>query len=107
MVCDIGVITIMDLFMVGGEGAVGIYLWVRVWPWVRGWSAVLGEGVFGAGWGGSVGLVAAFACSFTAVAGDWFLGGDWALGCVSAQIWDIPNVSLFPRIVSLKSFGTS
>ena len=63
--------------------------------------------MFGAGWGGSVGLVAAFACSFTAVAGDWFLGGDWALGYVSAQIWDIPNVSLFPRIVSLKSFGTS
>ena len=36
-----------------------------------------------------------------------FGGGDWALGYVCAQIWDFPNISLFPRILSLKLFGNS
>ena len=34
-----------------------------------------------------------------------FWEGDWALDYVSNQIWDFPNISLFPKIVSLKSFG--
>ena len=32
-------------------------------------------------------------------------GGDWALGYISSQIWDFPNVYLFPGILSLKLFG--
>ena len=36
-----------------------------------------------------------------------FWKGDWALGYVSTQIWDVPNISLFPKIVTLKSFGNS
>ena len=34
-----------------------------------------------------------------------FWKGDWALGYVSTQIWDFPNISWFPKILSLKSFG--
>ena len=35
-----------------------------------------------------------------------FWNGDWALGYVSTQIWDFPNISLFPKILlSLKSCG--
>ena len=33
--------------------------------------------------------------------------GDWALGYVSIQIWDFPNISLFPKILILKWFGNS
>ena len=33
-----------------------------------------------------------------------FWKGDWALGYVSTQIWDFSNISLFPKILSLKSF---
>ena len=29
-----------------------------------------------------------------------FWKGDWALGYVSTQIWDFPNISLFPKILS-------
>ena len=36
-----------------------------------------------------------------------FWKGVWALGYVSTQIWDFPNISLFPKILSLKSFGNS
>ena len=36
-----------------------------------------------------------------------FWKGDWALGYVSTQIWDFPNIFLFPKILSLKSFGNS
>ena len=36
-----------------------------------------------------------------------FCRGDGALGYVSTQIWDAPNISLFPKILSLKSFGNS
>ena len=32
---------------------------------------------------------------------------DWALGYVSIQIWDFPSISLFPKILNLKSFGNS
>ena len=31
-----------------------------------------------------------------------FLKGDWALGYVSNQISHFPNISLFPKILSLK-----
>ena len=33
--------------------------------------------------------------------------GNWALGYVSAQICDFPNISLFPKILILKSFGNA
>ena len=36
-----------------------------------------------------------------------FLNGDWALTYVSTQIWDYLNISLFPKILSVKSFGNS
>ena len=36
-----------------------------------------------------------------------FWEGDWELDYVSTQIWDFPNISLFPKILSLKSFGNS
>ena len=32
---------------------------------------------------------------------------DWGLGYVFTQIWDFRNISLFPRILSLKLFGNS
>ena len=35
-----------------------------------------------------------------------FWKGDWALGYVSTQIWDFSNISLFPKILSLKSSTT-
>lgn len=34
-----------------------------------------------------------------------FYKGDWAQGCVPMQFWAFPNVSLFPKILSLKLFG--
>ena len=34
-----------------------------------------------------------------------FWKGNWAY--VSTQIWDFPNISLFRKILSLKSFGNS
>ena len=34
-------------------------------------------------------------------------GGDWVLGYVSTEIWDLRDISLFPKILSLKSFGNS
>ena len=36
-----------------------------------------------------------------------FWKGDWTLGYVSTQIWDFPNISLFPKILSLKSLSNS
>ena len=33
--------------------------------------------------------------------------GSWAGRSSKAQIWDFPNISLFPMILSLKSFGNS
>ena len=36
-----------------------------------------------------------------------FWKGDRALGYVTTQIWDFPNICLFPNILSLKSFGNS
>ena len=34
-----------------------------------------------------------------------FWKGDWALGYESTQIWDFRNISLFSKILILKSFG--
>ena len=34
-----------------------------------------------------------------------FWKGDWALGYIFTQIWVFRNISLFPKIVSLQSFG--
>ena len=36
-----------------------------------------------------------------------FWKGDWALDYVSTQIWDFSNICLFPKILSLNSFGNS
>ena len=36
-----------------------------------------------------------------------FPKGDWALGYVSAQVWDFLNISLFPKLLSLKLVGNS
>ena len=36
-----------------------------------------------------------------------FWKGDWGLGYVFTQIWDFRNISLFPKILSLKLFGNS
>ena len=36
-----------------------------------------------------------------------FLKGDWPLGYVFAKIWDFPNISLFLKTLSLKSFCNS
>ena len=36
-----------------------------------------------------------------------FWKGDWALGYVSTQIWDFPNISWFPKILSLTSIHNS
>ena len=32
---------------------------------------------------------------------------DWALGNNSMKFWDLPDISQFPKILSLKSFGNS
>ena len=37
---------------------------------------------------------------------NFWIGG-WALGYVSTQIWDFPNISLFPKILDLKWLGNS
>ena len=34
-----------------------------------------------------------------------FWKADWALGCLSTQIWHFFNISQFRKILSLKSFG--
>ena len=36
-----------------------------------------------------------------------FLKRDWVPGFVSTQIWDFSNISLFPRILSPKSYANS
>ena len=33
--------------------------------------------------------------------------GDWSLDYVRTKMWDFSNISLFPNIISLKSFGHS
>ena len=55
---------------------------------------------------GKGGLISTFAC-FDCCCRTLILGEDWALGYVCAQVWDFPNISLFPRILSLKLFGNS
>ena len=72
-----------------------------------------GRGVVGAGsggrcgWAGQGGFDIYFCVFWLLLPGFDFGGGDWALGYVCAQIWDFPNISLFPRILSLKLFGNS
>ena len=63
--------------------------------------SILG-GIFGAGWGS----ISTFARFLTAIAGFNFWG-DWALGYAFSQIWDFPNVCLYPKILSVRSFGNS
>ena len=36
-----------------------------------------------------------------------FWKGYWELGYASTKIWDFRKISLFPKILSLKSFGNS
>ena len=75
--------------------------------------AILG-GVFGAGWRNPVKLDRTGKVWYLLLRVFWvllpefnFWGGDWALGYVCTQIWDFPNISLFSKILSLKSFGNS
>ena len=79
--------------------------------WLLGVSYGPGRGI-GGGMGGSGGaglaggLISTFSWFLAAVAGVWRLGGT---GCwpVSLQIWDFPNISVFLKILSVKSFGNS
>ena len=72
---------------------------------------VLGK-IFGARWGSSSGkLDKARKVWYLLLRVFWLLrsefnfwGGDWALGYVSAYIWDVPNIFLFPKILSLELF---
>ena len=36
----------------------------------------------------------------------YFLKGDWALSSVSTQFWDFPNISWFPKILSLNRLAS-
>ena len=46
-------------------------------------------------------FISTFMCFLTAIAKVWFLGGRLGAGLyVSAQIWDVPNYSLFPKMLS-------
>ena len=52
-------------------------------------------------------FISTFAYFFLILPKFRFWSGGWALGYVSTRIWDFPNISLFPMILSLKSFGNS
>ena len=41
-----------------------------------------------------------------AMAGVLFLEGGLGAGSCSTWVWDVPKISLFPKILSLKSSGT-
>ena len=49
--------------------------------------------------------ISTFACFLAVIPKFKFWKGVWALGYVSTQIWDFPNIWLFSKIASLKSFG--
>ena len=66
-------------------------------------SAVLGR-VFG--WVGGVSYVYLRVFCLL-LQGFNFWGGNWALRYVSTEISDFPDISLFPKVLSLKSFGNS
>ena len=76
-------------------------------------SAVLGE-IFGTKWRNPVKLDRKRNVWYQLLHVFWQLlpkfnlwKEDWALGYVSTQIWDFPNIFLFPKILSLKLFGNS
>ena len=49
-----------------------------------------------------------FLCNFWPLLPNFYLWkGDWVLGSASDHFYDFPNVSLFPKIVSLESFDKS
>ena len=52
-------------------------------------------------------LILTFACFWLLLPKFNFWKGDWVLDYFSTQIWDFPNISLFPKTLSLKSFGNS
>ena len=49
-------------------------------------------------------LISVLAYLLSASAESYLYRGDWTLGCVPMQFWDFANISLFPKILSLKSF---
>ena len=51
-------------------------------------------------------LISASACFFSITPKIYLCGRVWALGCVPMQVWDFPNVSLFPKILCLSSSAT-
>ena len=44
-------------------------------------------------------LISICTCFLTAIVKFNFSEGDWVPGYVTTQIWDFPNISLFPRIL--------
>ena len=48
-----------------------------------------------------------FACFWQLLSKFNFWKEDWALGCMFTQIWHFSNISLFPKILSLKPFDNS
>ena len=79
------------------------------------YSASISCGVFEAGSGFRVGrraarewgLVPFFGAFVLVLARFSFLRGDWGLGYHSMGIRHFPNISSFPKILTLKSFGNS
>ena len=52
-------------------------------------------------------LISTFACFFWLLLRKFnFCKGDWALGYAIPQIWDFPNISLFPRTQVLSHSAT-
>ena len=85
---NIGIIAIIDLFMVGDKNTIkDIFMGTNVA--LGAWLVYSPGGIFGGGGGGLGGLVTAFACYFTAVAGNWFLegAGRWAMSPPKFEIF--------------------
>ena len=52
-------------------------------------------------------VISNFVCFWQLFSAFNFWKVDWALDCVSTHIWHFSNISSFPKILSLKSFGNS
>ena len=81
---------------------------------VYNWRNTILDKIFGTKWRNPVKLDRARKVWYLLLRVFWLLllkfnfwNEDWALGYVSTKIWDFPNISLFPKILSLKSFGNS
>ena len=97
-------------------GAHGLSAWGLAGPVGLAGSPAVLRGIFGAGWGSAVKLGGGgqmyFCVFFGCYCRSWASGvetGHWAMSPpdVSTQIWDFVNISLFPKVLSLKSFDKS